>query len=162
MRILILSATLLKHIYFHVVGLRLWTGFLTEDWIYWPLIYTTRNTSNYSAVANLHMSQIIRAPAKYFSACVFTVEILQLPALKSPLNVGSLPNAFFLHRLPCRTDLIARITFLVTPWDGPCRKHHFQQYLYLFMRIWCCGKVFTVPLPRIGFGIFAYFAVVAS
>jgi hypothetical protein len=42
------------------------------EWMYWPLIHTTRKY-NYSATANLHNSQMIRAHAKRFPACcVFT------------------------------------------------------------------------------------------
>jgi hypothetical protein len=54
-------------------------------------------TSNYSATANLHNSQITTAPAKIFQAAVsslavpwkrlVTVEILQLHALKSSLQI---------------------------------------------------------------------------
>jgi hypothetical protein len=65
-----------------------WIG----EWISWPL----GTTSNYSAIANLHNSQITTAPAKLFPACyvfnscflatALTVEIIQLHALTSLLS----------------------------------------------------------------------------
>jgi hypothetical protein len=66
-------------------------------------LYTSLGTtSNYSAIANLHALQVTTAQAKPFPACcvlisrslatTFTVEILQLPALR-----------FSCHSLPCRT-----------------------------------------------------------
>jgi hypothetical protein len=79
---------------------------------------------------------------------LLTVEILQLHALKSSLSGGSLPTASFPHRLPYRTDLVAPLVFLITPFHGPSRKHRFQQYLYCCMCMRCCGKVFIEPLPR--------------
>jgi hypothetical protein len=61
-------------------------------------------TGNYSATANLHTLQITTAPAKLFHPAMpssavpwqrlLTVEILQLPALRS-----------YLHSLPCSTQL---------------------------------------------------------
>jgi hypothetical protein len=51
--------------------------------------------------------------------------------------------------------------FLMTPRQVPSRKHSFQQYLYCFASIRCCGNVFTKPLPRNGAGTFAYLVVVA-
>jgi hypothetical protein len=55
-----------------------------------------RTTSNYSATADLHNSQITTEPAKLFPACcvftnrslaaALTVEILQLPMLRSFLR----------------------------------------------------------------------------
>jgi hypothetical protein len=56
--------------------------------------------------------------------------------------------------------LVAPVAFLITPRQGPSRKHRFQQYLCYCMRIHCCGNVFTEPLPRNDSGIFAYLAVV--
>jgi hypothetical protein len=43
----------------------IWIG----EWIYWPLFTPLGTTSNYSATANLHNSQITAAPAKLFPAC---------------------------------------------------------------------------------------------
>jgi hypothetical protein len=105
-------------------------------------------------ISIIHNSQITTAHAKPFPACcVFTVGSLQLHALKSSLNCGSLITASFPHRLLYRTAFVAPIFFFVTPWHGPSRKHLFQKYLYCCMRIRCCGNVFTEPLPRNGFGI---------
>jgi hypothetical protein len=63
------------------------------EWIYWPLIHTTRTISNYCATANLHNSQITTAHAKHFLAWqwLLTVVILQLHTLR-----------FYLHSLLCR------------------------------------------------------------
>jgi hypothetical protein len=90
-------------------------------------------TSNYSATANLHNSQITTAPAKHFPFfCVFTsrswqrlltVEILHLHALKSSL-----------HRLPYRTDLVAPVVLLITARHGPRRNIPFAA-VPLFLRV---------------------------
>jgi hypothetical protein len=95
-------------------------------------------TSNYSATANLHNSQITTATAKPFPACcvftsrslakALTVEIFQLHALKSSLD-----------RLPYWTDLVAPVIFLITSRHGSLRKHCFIQFLY------CC--IWTVGVP---------------
>jgi hypothetical protein len=45
---------------------------------------------------------------------------------------------------------------------GPSRKHRFQHYYNSCMCICCRGNVFTKLLPRNGYGIFGYLAVVAS
>jgi hypothetical protein len=80
------------------MGFRLNTGF---D----PLYSRLGTTSNYSATANRHDSQITTAYAKSFPACcVFTSRYLvtvsnsgdsSASALKSSLNGGSLPTALF-------------------------------------------------------------------
>jgi hypothetical protein len=44
-----------------------WIG----EWIYLPLIHTLGITSNYSATANFHNSQIATAPTKPFSSLLF-------------------------------------------------------------------------------------------
>jgi hypothetical protein len=81
--------------------------------------------SNYSAIANLHSLQINTAHSKSFPACcVFSWSLVTASnsgdsspsALKSSLKGRSLPTDSFLHRLPYRTDLVARILFLITPW----------------------------------------------
>jgi hypothetical protein len=63
-----------------------WIG----EWISWPLIHTLGTTSNYSATANLHNSQITTAPAKSFPAVpwkrILTVEILQIPIFTASLT----------------------------------------------------------------------------
>jgi hypothetical protein len=85
--------------YCHVLGAcvyetidEVWTG----DWIYWHTCHTTWTASNYSAVTDLHNSQVTTASAKPFSSLLsstavpqqrlLTVEILQLPALTSLLS----------------------------------------------------------------------------
>jgi hypothetical protein len=42
------------------------------------------------------------------------------------------------------------VVLLIMPLHGPSRKHRFQQYLCICMRIRCRGNVFTEPLPRNG------------
>jgi hypothetical protein len=97
-------------------------------------LYTRRGpTSDYSATANLHTLQITSAQAKSFPAyCVFTSCSLvtasnsgdsSASTFKSSLNGGSLPTDSFLHRLPCRTDLVVPVFFLITPRHGPRRQH---------------------------------------
>jgi hypothetical protein len=102
--------------------------------------FTTRieTTSNYSAITNIHTSQITTIHAKSFLACcVFTsrylvtalsVEILQLSALKSSLNGGSVPTITFLHGLPYRTDSVAPVVFLIAPRHAPRRRHRSFSY----------------------------------
>jgi hypothetical protein len=117
-----------------------WIG----DSIYWPIINSRlRTTSNYSATANVHNSQITTAPTKLPDVSspavpwerLLIVAILQLHALKSSLNGGALPTAFFfLHSLPYRTDSVAPVVFLITPLHVPSGKHRLQQYLYCCMR----------------------------
>jgi hypothetical protein len=78
-------------------------------------LYTQFGTiSNYSATADLYNSQIITQLSKSFPACcVLTSRSLVsnsgdswASALKSSLKGGSLPLAFFLYRLPYRSDLV--------------------------------------------------------
>jgi hypothetical protein len=64
-------------------------------------------TSNYSAIANLHISQITIAPFKPFPSLLclqqlLTVEILQLPTLTSVLS-GKYPTAELLSAVNCST-----------------------------------------------------------
>jgi hypothetical protein len=95
-------------------GFGLENGFI--DQLYTRLV----STSNYSATANLHNSQITTAPAKPLSSLSspavpwqrpLTVQILQLHELKSSL-----------HRLPYRTKLEPCPLF-ITSRHGPHRKH---------------------------------------
>jgi hypothetical protein len=97
------------------------------------------NTSNYSATANLHKSQITTAPAKPFKPALslpagpwqrhLKAEILQLQALM-----------FYLHSLPCRiayhlaTDLAAPIVIKITPRHGPRRKQRSFSYTNRFQQ----------------------------
>jgi hypothetical protein len=115
-------------------------------------------TSNYSALANIHHSQITTAHAKYFPArSVFTSSCLvtasnngysSASALWSYLNGDYLPAASFPHRLPYTTDSVVPTVFIITPLHGPSRKHRFQQHLYCCMLIRRRGNVSTEPLPR--------------
>jgi hypothetical protein len=84
---------------------------------------------NYSDIVNFHNSQITIAPATRFPTCyVFPSRSLVMAsksgdcsasALKSFLNVGSLPTVPFLHRLLYRTDLVASIVLLITLYTVP-------------------------------------------
>jgi hypothetical protein len=144
-------------------GFGLVNGFI--DYLYTRL----GTTSNYSATANLHNSQITRAPVRPFPAwSVFTslsvatasnsgdssasctqVLSLQPPmpnsALNSQLKYSSTAELNWLS-----TNWVAPNLFLVTTLHGPSRKHRFQQLLYCCARICCSGNVFTDPLPRNG------------
>jgi hypothetical protein len=91
-------------------------------------------TGYYSAIADLHTSQITTAHAKFSPACcVFTSRSLltasnsgdsSASALKSSLNGGGcLPTDTFLHRISHRTDLVTPIVSLITPQHGPCRQY---------------------------------------
>jgi hypothetical protein len=88
-----------------------------------------------------------------------TMNILQLPTLRSPLNDGSLITASFSLRLAHMTDPVPPILFLITPLHGPSSKHCFQKYSYCCIHIRCRGNAFTEP--RNGSDIFTYLAVVA-
>jgi hypothetical protein len=70
------------------------------------------------------------------------VEILQLHPLKSSLNGSTLKTATFLHRLPCRTDFVAQIVFLITSRDVP----HRQQCSFSYANRYRVD-VFIKPFP---------------
>jgi hypothetical protein len=97
------------------------------------LLYTRlRTRTNYSAIANLHNSQITIAFTNPFPVCYLFNSCSLITAsnsgnssasvLKSSLNGCFLPTDSFLHSLPYRTDLVAPIVFLITPRHGPSRK----------------------------------------
>jgi hypothetical protein len=104
-------------------------------------------TNNYSAIANLHNSQITTSPTDPFPACcvftsrslatALTVEILHLHALRSSLH--SLPyGTLYQLTLSLACNISARTT---------------QQTLsYCYVRVRCCWNVFTEPLSRNGRG----------
>jgi hypothetical protein len=96
-------------------------------------------TSNYSATANLHNSQITTAPVKPFPAyCVFTS-----CSLVTASNSGDYSDSVLkpsLLSLPYITDLDAPVLFLVTPRHGPSRQHRSFSYANRFR-----GNVFTSP-----------------
>jgi hypothetical protein len=116
-------------------------------------------TSNHSATANLHNSQMTTAPAKPFTACcVFTKRSLATASNSGDSSASALKSS--LHSLPYKIDLVDPFMFLLTPLHGPSRKHSFQEYLYCCMRICWHDNVFTEPLPRNGPNIFAYLATI--
>jgi hypothetical protein len=97
-----------------------------------------RTTSNCSATANLHNSQITTAPAKPFPACyVFTGHSL---AMASNSGDSSASRAQVLSSQPSMQNCLT--ADLQTP--------HSQQQLYYYVRICCGGNVFTELLPRNG------------
>jgi hypothetical protein len=95
------------------------------------------STSNSSATANLHNSQITTAPSKLFQHAVsssafpwqrlLTVDILQLHALRSSLN-----------SLPCRTIFNSLCPLLITSWHGPHRKHRSSIVLFVSVATGMC------------------------
>jgi hypothetical protein len=94
-----------------------------RNWTYWPLIHSIVSTSNYSATANLHNSQITTAPSLLPSPAIpwqwlLTVEILQLHLLR-----------FHLQCLLCRTALQNSQNWLcpllTISQHGPCRNTPF-------------------------------------
>jgi hypothetical protein len=88
--------------------------FLLDIWFIYHLYTRLDTTSNYSAIAKLHNSQITTVAAKFFQIAVFspalpwkrllTVGILNFHAIKSSPNGDSLPIASFSHRLLYRID----------------------------------------------------------
>jgi hypothetical protein len=127
------------------------TGFWTGYWIYWPLIHMAWNYKQLpSLISTIHKSP--QQPLSLFQPAVsspavpwkqlLTVVILQLHALKSPLNGCSLPTA------PFFTDSRTEPTrFLATRLHGPSRQLRCQQHLCCCMRIRCHANVLTEPLP---------------
>jgi hypothetical protein len=100
--------------------------------------FTTRlgTTSNYSAIANLHTSQITTPHNTSFPACVCSRRSLvtafnsgdSSPSeLDSSLKGSSCPTLFstvlFLHSLPYRTDFVAPTAFLIISRHGQRRQH---------------------------------------
>jgi hypothetical protein len=75
-------------------------------------------TSNYSATANLHNSQIITAPAKPFPACCAFTSHSLATASKSGNSSASRAQV-----LLYRNDLVVPLVFLITPRHGPHKKH---------------------------------------
>jgi hypothetical protein len=73
----------------------IWIG----EWIYWPLIHTTRNYSTYSATANLHNTQITIAPARPSPASYVFISRF----LTAASNCGALRAQVFFTYL--RTEL---------------------------------------------------------
>jgi hypothetical protein len=130
------------------------------EWIYWPLFIPQRlgTTSNYSATANLHNSQITTAPAKTFPACcVFTGRFLTPASNSGDSSASGLRSS--LHSLPCRTQFSDRSgSSLITFRHGPHRKHSsiFACLLRALLRTDRCppshrlAAVTCLPLPRNG------------
>jgi hypothetical protein len=104
-------------------------------------LYTGLGTaSNYSATVNLHNSQITTTHAKPFPAwCVFTSR-----SLVSASNSG---DSFYTDS---RTELtrLPRLSSRKLLGSDHVETTHFQQYLYCCASAFCCGNIFTDPLPR--------------
>jgi hypothetical protein len=79
----------------------IWIG----NWIYWPLVHTTQNSSNYSTLTNLHTSQITTAFDKPFSSLL----CLQQPSLRAASNSGdssaSCGHIITVQRISCKWTL---------------------------------------------------------
>jgi hypothetical protein len=127
----------------------------------YTLQFTSPHAKSFLASSVYTCSCLVRAPNNGYSSA---------SGIKSFLNGNSFPAELFLPKSKLLYDgritanhfvLAPTIVLLITPLHGPSRKHRFQQYLYCCMRIRCCGNVFTAPLPRNSFGIFAYLMVVA-
>jgi hypothetical protein len=129
-----------------------------DNWIYWPLIRTTRNFFNFNATDNLHNSQITKAPDKIFHPAVsspavpwqrlLAMENLQFHVLKSSLNGDSLQTTS-LPQIPA----IAPIVFSITALHRPSKKNNTVSNSTFIVTcvIRCRGNVFTEMLPRNGF-----------
>jgi hypothetical protein len=126
-----------------------WIAFV--DHLYTQL----RTSSNYRAITNLHTLQFTTAHTKSFPACyvITSCSLVRVSncgdpsasVLKASLNGGSLPTYSFLHRFLYRTDLVAPVVFLISPWHGPHRQHCSVSYANRFR-----GNMFTEPFPRSG------------
>jgi hypothetical protein len=73
-------------------------GVRIGEWIYWPLIQTTRTAGNYSTTANDHNSQITTAPVKHFPACCDCTSRSPITAYNSGDSSASALKSF-LHSL---------------------------------------------------------------
>jgi hypothetical protein len=89
-------------------------------------------TLNYSAIANLHISQITTAHAKPSQFAVSS----SFPATASNNRDASASVLMSLlsGEYPT-TELNSKLVILMTPWHGPRRKHRLQQFLYCCMWI---------------------------
>jgi hypothetical protein len=125
------------------MGFELVTRFIGHSYT-WP-----GTTSNYSATANLHISQITTALAKPFLVCcVFTSRSLATALTVEDL---SFTRSGCLHSLPCtsqRTQPTWSLFYNISV--NHAETPRFQQSLYCCVRIRCRGNVFTEPLPRNG------------
>jgi hypothetical protein len=85
-------------------------------------------TLKYSAIADLHTSQIITAHAIFFSLLSLVVSLV------TAYNIGgssTTPTKSSLHRLPYNS-ITSKLVPLITSWHVPRRKHH------------CCTPIFPV------------------
>jgi hypothetical protein len=126
-----------------------WIG----EWIYWPLIHTTQNYKHYSAVANLHNSQITTAPAKHFPACcAFTSHSLAVASNSGDClasHAQILPSQPPVQKCTqsvnwqLSTNWVAPVVFLITTLYGPSRKKLFPRVTLLCLY----PLLFTDPFP---------------
>jgi hypothetical protein len=152
-----------------------------DRWIDLLTTYNTRHgtTSNYGATANLHNSQITRAPAKPFSVCcVFTVRSLATASNSRDSSASraqvllSQPPVQNSHQCPQLPPANCQQSPLDLDWH--CLQHfgsnHIenavsivvaQQYLNCCLRIRCRRSVFTEPMPRNCSGISVHLAAIA-
>jgi hypothetical protein len=114
-----------------------WIG----EWIYWPLIHTTRNYKHYKLIYTLY--KLLEHQLSLFPACCVAVS----PSLATTSNNGdSSASRAQVHSShpPVQnwTKLIAPTVLVITSRHGTHRKHFF----YYCVRIHCRGNVFIEPL----------------
>jgi hypothetical protein len=102
----------------------------------WRLdLLTTCNTQlviplNHSAIVDFHILQITTAHAKSFECCVFTSRSLVTASNNEDSSASAL-TLLLSGEFPT-TAVNSKPVPLWTPWHGPSRKHHFQQFLYYY------------------------------
>jgi hypothetical protein len=111
-------------------------------------VYTRLGTtSNYSATANLHNSQIATAHSKPSPACcVFIRRSLVTAPNSGDSSVSRLQVLSSQPPMRNRTNVVPCL--YVTSRHRPHRKHPVSNRKYCCLHIRCHGNVFTEPLPR--------------
>jgi hypothetical protein len=102
--------------------------------------YRSLTTSNYSAIANLHILQITTAHAKP-SQSAFTSRFL-VTDLNNGDSSASVLTSLLSGEYPT-TEFIVTIVLNITSRHGPRRKHCLQHFLYCCVWIRCRGNMFV-------------------
>jgi hypothetical protein len=112
---------------------RVWIG----EWIYWPLIHTTRNYKHiqhycrFPHFTNHYTLSVLHPAVSWLSRCLVTAHNNgnSTASVLMSLLSGDWTIAPSLLILPCRTQLstdwVAQVFFLTTPLHEPSRRHCF-------------------------------------
>jgi hypothetical protein len=114
-----------------------------DDQIYCTIVRPV-TTSNYSVIVNLHTLQITRAQAKP-SQSVFTSRHL-VTDLNNVDTSDSVLTSILSGEYSTRERLLQTLPVIIYR-DGPCRKYHFQNFVYRCTWIRCRGNLLVSQSP---------------